>query len=270
MRLAASTVGLPANDQLRHLPAVREAGIEGIEIASGHSFADGITAAAVREWRDAAGSAGLQITGLHALQDHKPELNLFAEDDALDETIEHLAHLSEVCRDLGGRTLVMRPLGQGSLPEKEAWARCRAVLEEVLLRIEDHGTVLCLAPLHVGEGDFFTSGRDSFLLASALDHPSCGMHLGTAALAASGETGHTIFAMMSGRLDHFQADEPGLVELGSSGAIDHGHMGRHLIAIGYHGWVSLLQRPALDGDPLAPLRRAAEHFQNCYACQQAR
>ena len=158
--------------------------------------------------------SGLEIVGLHALLGGRPELDIFGDADIRHHTVRHLVHLSETCRDLGGRTLVLDSRWARGMERKDAFLQCRAFLEKLLPQIEGHGTVLCFAPLAAEEGDFCRLARELFMLANALDHVSFGLHIATAAFAANGETGHRNFAARRGRLDHVHVDEPGRVALG--------------------------------------------------------
>jgi sugar phosphate isomerase/epimerase len=208
--------------------------------------------------------SGLEIIGMHSLLGGRPELGIFDDADTRHHTIEHLVHLSEVCRDLGGRTLILDARWSRALATREAWLQCRAFLEKLLPRIEEHGTVLCFAPLGPEEGDFCRLARECLMLVNALDHASFGLHVGTAALAANGETGHMHFAARRGRLDHVHINEPGLVPLGSSGKVDHADMRRHLSAISYNGWLSIVQSLAPGASPLEHLLAAVRGFNAVY------
>jgi sugar phosphate isomerase/epimerase len=165
---------------------------------------------------------------------------------------------------LGGRTLILDSRWARTLPAKEAWLQCRAFLERLLPRIEDHGTILCFAPLTPTDGDFCRLARECLMLVDAIDHPSFGLHVRTAALSANGETGHQHFAGRRGRLDHVHIDEPGLVALGSSGAVDHADMRRHLSAISYDGWLSVVQRFQPDVSTYESVLAAVRGFNGFY------
>ena len=247
MRLAFSNLALPAFDHLDQLSELRALGVEGLEIAPDHTwprphFGKGFDARHVATYAQCAQSAGLQVVGLHALLGGRLEFGIFDDADIRHHTIEHLVHLSEICRDLGGRSLILDARWARQLARKEAWLQCRAFLERLLPRIEAHGTILCFAPLAPDEGDFCRLASECLMLVNALDHASFGLHIGTAALTANGENGHQHFAARRGRLDHVHIDEPGLVALGASGAVDHADMRRHLSAISYDGWLSVVQR----------------------------
>lgn len=240
MKLCASTLALPAFDHLHLLPEVKALGVDGIELAPAQCWTDPdrVSAAEVSAYRHAAESAGLTVVGLHGL----PGTGMFADAETQERTIDTLVARSALCRDLGGRTLILGARWSHDLPEREAWKAGRDFLERLLPRIEAHGTVLCLAPLAPEDGDFCATAKSCYLLTNAVDHPSLGLHLSAAALAANGERGHATFAAVRGRLDHFHADEPQLAPAGSSDQVDHADLRRHLAAISYFGWISVVQR----------------------------
>ena len=124
--------------------------------------------------------------------------------------------------------------------------------------------MLCFAPLAPEEGDFCRLARECLMLVNALDHSSFGPHVGTAAMAANKETGHQHFAARRGRLEHVHIDEPGLVALGSSGAVDHPDMRRHLSAISYDGWLSVVQRHRPGNSTHEALLAAVSGFNAIY------
>ena len=274
MKLAVSNLALPAINHLHLLPALAEMGVGGLEIAPAHTWPDTwseLGATAIDLYRRAARGAGLTVVGLHALLAGRPELGLFKGHETRARTADFITHLSAVCRDLGGNTLVLGSRWRGDIRERDAWVECRAFLDTVLPRIEGHGTKLCLAPLTPDDGDFCATARQCRILAYALDdHPALGLHLGAAAVTANGEMGHATFAGLRGRLDHFHADEPGLDVVGSTGRVDHPDLRRHLAAISYGDWVSLVQRPSPAPDPLADLRCATQFASGCYLPVDAR
>ncbi|MCW2284529.1 sugar phosphate isomerase/epimerase [Rhodoblastus acidophilus] len=269
MRLAFSNLTLPAFDHLHFLPDLAAFGVQGIEIAPDHTFrrphfGKDFCAREVATYGQTARLAGLQVVGLHALLGGRPELDIFGDADIRHHTISHLVHLSEVCRDLGGRTLILDSRWARDMTRKDAFWQCRAFLEKLLPRIEGHGTVLCLAPLAPEQGDFCRLAPELFMLANALDHQSLGLHVATAAFAANGETGHKNFAARRGRLDHVHIDEPGLVALGASGKVDHADVRRHLSAISYTGWCSVVQRLRSGLSPTDLVFRSVRGFKAIY------
>jgi sugar phosphate isomerase/epimerase len=267
MKLAASNLILPAFQHADLLPVLPGLGIEGLEVAPAHTWLDpwdGVPSAEVRAYRKAAKAAGLKITGLHCLLSGRPDLGLFDLPGMGGRTINYLVQLSAICRDLGGKTLILGPRWRRRLTERVAWVQGRAFLELLLPRIETHGTVLCFNQLGPGEGDFCTTARECYMLVNAIDHPAFGLHLSAAGLAANGENGHAPFAAVRGRLEHFHADEPDFATPGSTGQIDHADVRRHLAAISYSGWVSLVQRNRPGKNLFAALTEASSFAANRY------
>jgi len=246
MRLALCNAALPTGTHEEWLPRLGKMGIEGLELVPSATWPQtwyGLTAGQISRYARQVRCAGLEILGLHVPLSEHPGMGWFGSEQASKETLAYLVHMSSICRDLGGRTLV---LGEGrwreGLEMRQAWRASLTFFQELCRRIEGHGTVVCLAPLSPMEGDFCNSAMDCRILADAVDHPSFGLQLNARALTENGDMGrHAIFASHYGRLELFVADEPSLLPLGSSQRVDHSAMRRHLSAGGYRGWVCLSQ-----------------------------
>lgn len=270
MKLAVSNLALPPKcplDMLRRLP---EMGVKGLEVAPMQVWDDQPSSTEVTAYRRATEGTGLKIIGLHGLFAGQPELGLFGDLESRRRTMDYLVHLSGLCRDLGGRHLILESRWRLGRTVAAAWQECRDFLERLLPRIEDHGTVLCFAPLPPSRGDFCRTATDCRILAEALEHPSFGLHLASTAMAENGEMVHTPFAGVRGKLDHVHLDEPGFAELGSSGQIDHADFRRHLAAISYFDWISVVQRWRGGADPLSILGRSIRFAADCYLPIDAR
>jgi sugar phosphate isomerase/epimerase len=224
----------------------------------------------VRDYRRTVEAAGLSVIGMHGLFRHRPDLGLFTISEKRARSLELLAQLSAACRDLGGRTLVLESRWRNDIPEREAWLLCRGFLYDLQPRIESHGTVLCFAPLAPTDGDFCTRARQCTMLSYAIDHRSFGLHLAAAALTANGEMGHSTFSAMSGHLDLVHLDEPEQAVLGSSGRVDHRDMRNHLAAIGYKGWMSVVQKAPPFGEAAVALKQGLRVFATSYMSAGAR
>lgn len=272
MKLAASNLALPPGDHLALLPNLPRLGVRGLDVVPAQVWDDPWQASPmdIAAYRRTAEAAGLQIIGLHGLLAGKPELGIFADRNDRRRCMDYLVHLSGLCRDLGGRHLVLENRWKGELPMGDAWHVCRDTLQELLPRIEDHGTVLCFAPLPPSRGDFCNTATDCRILASAVDHPAFGHHLASTAMTENNEMVHAPFAGVRGKLDHVHLDEPGFAELGGSGQIDHADFRRHLAAISYFDWISVVQRWRGAADPLAALERGIRFAAQCYLPIDAR
>jgi Xylose isomerase-like TIM barrel len=246
MRLAVSNLMFPAFDHLPLLSYLPDYGVMGLEVSPLHAFrgaAGGIAAADVEAYRRGVTRAGLRVVGLHGLTASPLVVDDLALGVARHAALGWLEHMSAVCRDLGGQTLVLTARTRRELREQAALLVLRDFIEELLPRIEVHGTILALAPLCNDEGNVCASPRACHVLASALDHGSFALNLRAAAVSEGGKVDHVTFAQARGKVLIYHADEPGLVPLGSSGTVDHTGLRLHLEGIAYRGYVSVVQRP---------------------------
>ena len=161
MKIAASNLIFPAFKHLDLLPVLPAVGIEGLEVAPAHTWLDpwdGVPSAEVRAYRKAATSAGLKIVGLHCLLSGRPDLGLFDMPGMGGRTINYLTQLSAICRDLGGKTLILGPRWRRRLTDRVAWLQGRAFLELLLPAHRDarHGAVF--RPACAGRRRFLHNG----------------------------------------------------------------------------------------------------------------
>jgi sugar phosphate isomerase/epimerase len=169
-----------------------------------------------------------------------------------------MAHLSKLCRDLGGTTLIYGGGRQRrELSLDDAFAESEAFFQDLLPRIEGHGTIFCFEPLGPKDSDFINSVYDSIRLVKALDHPALKVQLDAKALVAVDELTGSVFKDAAPYLVHVHANEPDLGVLGSSGDVDHATIGAHLNAIDYGGYVSIEQKMIDGEDPLKALAQSA-------------
>lgn len=270
MNLSVSNIALPQGDGGALLAAVAGLGFGGLEVAASKVWdhgGDHATAAEVDTYRRHVEASGLRVVGLHSLFFHRPDLGLFRDAATRAATLDFLAHLSGLCRDLGGRTLIY-----GSAPARRrgALSKADAVAETVdffgalAQRIAGHGTCYCFEPLGPDEADFVNSAYDALDIVRQVDHTSLRMQLDAKALAANGEMTPQVFADSRALLAHYHANDPGLTILGSTGQVDHALLGRALADIGYDGWVSLEQRMIDPANPLDAIAASAAAMQECY------
>lgn len=268
MKYAASNIALPPYDHAAELRAAAELGLEGLEVAPSRVWRDtweGLTAADIETYRATVESAGLRVVGLHSLFYDQTGLGMFVDAEARTRTLEFMVHLSKLCRDLGGRTLIYGGGRQrGSIPLEEAFMRTIDFFGELSARIEMHGTVYCLEPLGPQKMDFINSVNDSIRVVEAVNAASLAVQLDAEALADNDEITSETFVAANPYLVHVHANEPGFAVLGSTGAVDHAAIGGYLRDIGYDGYVSIEQRLLNENAPLSDLSESARVLKDCY------
>lgn len=246
MKYAISNIALPAYDHADALPLLATTGYQGIEVAPSRVWRDtwrGLTGSDVAAYRASVEAAGLSVIGLHSLVFDHPELQLFGDAASVSATLDFMAHLSGVCRDLGGRTLIWGGgRRRGAVAADDAFARAVTFMQDLCDRTADHGTVFCFEPLGPNDSDFVNGLAEARAITDAVGRTNLRLQIDAKALVENDEVLQTVFDAAADLLVHVHANEPGLDVLGHSGTIDHAAIGTMLANIGYSGYVSAEQR----------------------------
>jgi sugar phosphate isomerase/epimerase len=257
MKHAVSNIALNPFEHRDELMKLREIGIAGIEIAPSrrwHNTWSELKPDDVEAYRKDIENAGLEVIGLHSLFFDHPKLGLFKGPETDTQSMLFLEHLSAVCRDLGGKTLIYGGgRKRGEVPLDQAYTQAHAFFGELCKRIENHGTCFCFEPLGPNDTDFINSALESLAIVKDISHPALRVQLDAKALYENNEAVQEVFQAVSNELVHFHANEPGLNPLGHSGTIDHGFLARMLRDINYNGYVSIEQRMLKGDNPLADI-----------------
>jgi len=268
VKLAVSNIALSAyrhEDELKSLPSM---GFMGLEVAPSRVWNNtwqGLSPKSVERYRNEVEKAGLSIVGLHSLFYDKPELGLFRDTETRRSTLDFMVHLSKLCRDLGGKTLIY---GSGrwrrNLSLNDAISYSLDFFSDLIPRIEEHKTVVCFEPLGPSDSDFINSVYDSISFVKHINHPSVRVQLDAKALVCNGEMKSEVFETAAPFLVHVHANEPDLGILGTSGQVDNHKMANYLRNINYEGYVSIEQK-MIDGiAPLDAVRQSAKILKECY------
>lgn len=268
-RIAVSNIGLPAFDHADALPRLAALGVAGLEVAPSRVWRDtwgGLASAEVEAYRKSVEAAGLTVVGLHSLFFDHPELGLFKGAESFERTVAFMLHLSALCRDLGGRTLIYGGgRKRGAVAMDPARAECDAFLDAVLPAMAAHGTVLCFEPLGPRDTDFLNTVAECRALVERRAHPALGLQVDAKALADNAEDVEAVMVASKGRIVHYHANDPGLVVVGSTGALDHPRLGAALASTGYDGWVSVEQRMLSEPGWLDDLSASVAAVRAAYA-----
>jgi sugar phosphate isomerase/epimerase len=270
MKFSVSNIALPAYSHEAELGRLKDMGITGLEVAPSRVWKEtwhGLGTGQVEIYRRQLENAGIKAVGLHSLFWDHPELGLFGAPEKRERTMDFLVHLSGLCRDLGGETLIY-----GSAP-----ARCRGDLStaqaetetidffgDLSVAIEGHGTCYCFEPLEPEVCDFINSALDALRIVEAVGHRALKMQLDAKALAANGEIRSEIFTASAPHLVHVHVNDPDLGILGATGKVDHAEIGRLLRGVGYDRFVSIEQRMLNEDAPLADIEKSLDILHACY------
>jgi sugar phosphate isomerase/epimerase len=247
MKLSISHIAWPPEQEEFYLKRLAEYGCTGLEIAPSRLWPEPLEAGKrerlalknrVQVW-------GLEISALHALLYQRNDLGLFRAPEVEARTIAYLEGLCVLAADLGARVLVFgSPINRrrGELPYDQALARAVRFFSRVAIRAAEVGVRLCIEPLGPGETDFISTAREGLTLVEMVNHQGFGLHLDAKAVAAEGEDFSGTIRPVLHRVEHFHINDPDLVEVNSSGAVDHAALGQTLTNLGYRKYVSIEMR----------------------------
>lgn len=266
MKLAVSNIAWGSADLAGHLALIRDLGCEGVELAASVIWPEpaDATSAQRRDLRALIQDRGLSVVGLHALTFTRPDLTLFGKDKPRAALRDYLKSMHELCRDLGGRTLVFgspKSRRRGELPAGDAFKRAAEFFRACAEDAKAFGVYLLIEPLTPAETDFVVSADEGAALARAAAHPNFRLELDGRVLAENGGD-YGAFSRHRELLMHVQTSDPGLSEPGSAG-VDHAPIGAALRASGYDGFVTLeMRRDAKD--PEGAIRRGVAALREHY------
>jgi len=268
MKPAISNISLTAYDHGHELKRLAEIGLKGLEIAPSRVWHDtwrGLKSSDIAIYRKLVEASGLKVIGLHSLFYDHPELGLFKDENTRADTLKFMQHLSGICRDLGGTTLIYGGgRKRGDLPLEDAFEEAISFFGELNNRIEDHGTVFCFEPLGPDDTDFINTVSESIRIVTSVNSPSLRVQLDAKALIENGDVEASVFDDVKPFLVHYHANEPGLGVLGSTGKVDHAQLGSMLKAINYNEFVSIEQRMIGETDPLLSIGNSMKILKDCY------
>jgi sugar phosphate isomerase/epimerase len=246
----------------------RECGYTGIEIAPFTIATDvrQISAAKRDEVRRQAEAAELEVIGLHWLLAKTEGFYLTTPDDAVRRrTSEYIGELARLCRDLGGRVMVLgSPKQRNLLPgvsHDQAMDLAADCLRAAVPVLEECDVTIAVEPLGPMDGDFLTTADQGSQLLEMIGSAHCRLHLDVKAMASEPTPIPSIIERHAKVLEHFHANDPNLKGPGM-GEMDFVPIFQALANIDYRGWVSV---EVFDYSPGAETiaRESSEYMREC-------
>jgi sugar phosphate isomerase/epimerase len=222
-----------------------EWGYTGIEFApfTMHTDAYQITPQRRAEVRRQVEEAGLETVGLHWLLAKTTGYYLTTPDAVVRRrTSDYLGELARLCRDLGGRIMVLgSPQQRNLLPgvtHDQAMELAADCIRRALPTLEDCGVTLAVEPLGPAEGDFLRTAELGMQLCEMVGSPHCRLHLDVKAMSSESKPIPQIIRESARLLEHFHANDPNRRGPGM-GEVDFHPIFQALAEIDYRGWVSV-------------------------------
>lgn len=246
----------------------RNLGYTGIEIApfTIDTNAYNISAAKREEVRRLAEDSGLEIIGLHWLLAKTTGYYLTTPDaEVRTKTAEYLCELTRLCRDLGGRVMVLgSPLQRNLLPgvsHAQGMEYAAEVLRQVVPTLEACDVKIAVEPLGPVEGDFLNTAALGAELCGLVGSSQVRLHLDVKAMSTEARPIPQIIRENAQLLEHFHANDPNRRGPGM-GEVDFLPILQALGEIDYRGWVSV---EVFDYEP-GPERLAGESIEYLQDC----
>jgi len=223
----------------------RDCGYTGIEMApfTIDEDARNISQQKRAEVRRQIEEAGLETVGIHWLLAKTEGFYLTTPDESVRRaTGEYLAELARLCRDLGGRVMVLGSPQQRNLLEgvthDEAMRLAADCIQGALPTLEECDVTLAIEPLGPSEGNFLNRAEQGVELAEMIGSPQCRLHLDVKAMSSETKPIPQIIRDNAALLTHFHANDPNLQGPGM-GDVDFEPIFEALGEIDYRGWVSV-------------------------------
>jgi len=193
--------------------------------------------------RDTVKEHGLECTGLHWLLAKTDGLHLTTNDAATrTRTVNYLAGLAELCRDLGGSTMVLGSPRQRSLlpgvTETQALENAADVLQRLVPALEEQNVTIALEPLGPEETDFLNTADQAVELIEQIQSPYVRLLLDVKAMSTEQKPIPEIIGQHHLHLAHFHANDPNRLGPGM-GEVDFRPILQALNKCNYDGWVSV-------------------------------
>jgi sugar phosphate isomerase/epimerase len=248
----------------------RDVGYTGIEIApfTIATNAFDISPAKREEVNAQAEAAELEVIGLHWLLAKTTGYYLTTPEDAVrHKTGDYLAELGRLCRDVGGRLMVLgSPVQRNLLPgvtHEQALDLAADCLKRAMPVLEDCGVTLCVEPLGPAEGNFLNTAALGVELIERVGSPNCRLHLDCKAMSSENKSIPELLRENRQLLEHFHANDPNRRGPGM-GDLDFMPIFQTLAEIDYRGWVSV---EVFDYEPgvEALARESIEYMQDVLA-----
>jgi D-psicose/D-tagatose/L-ribulose 3-epimerase len=268
VRLAASNIAWPVDEEIEAFATLKHFGFDAIEVAPTSIWPEwqGATLTAARAYRRYVESNGLKISSLQAILFQKPELRLFGSHQERENLALHLRYCADLAAELGATAVVFgapKNRDRGTLSEIDALAQATDFFSRLAPYYADRDTQIVFEANPASYGcNFVTESSAAARLVRAVGPEGFALHLDTACMSLAAENAVCAIPAVADILRHFHASEPNLGDFANP-SIDHRGAASALAQSGYQGYVALEMR---EGNPAIPaLKQALAFVAACYA-----
>jgi sugar phosphate isomerase/epimerase len=269
MKISISNIAWDAAEDEAVAALLDEFKVTGIELAPTKIWTApaAVEDDAAQSYRAAWRKRGVEIVAFQALLFGRPELTLFADAEAREETFDYLCAIIRLAEKLGARALVFGSPKNRLVGEMPA-TRAHDIAAEFFYRLGDvaaaHHTCFCIEPNPADYGcDFVRTSAEGLELVKHVNHPGFRLHLDAGAMTLNGENYERTIEAGLEWTAHFHVSEPNLELVGQHGT-PHERIARALRERNYQHWVSIEMRGGLMTPNAAAVRAALDHVTSTY------
>ncbi|WP_417730361.1 sugar phosphate isomerase/epimerase family protein [Rosistilla oblonga] len=195
------------------------------------------------DYRSQVEAAGFEVIGLHWLLAKTEGFYLTTDNaEVRKATTEYFCELARLCKDLGGKVMVLGSPQQRNVPEgasmEQAYEFAAEVLRGVVPALEENGVRIALEPLGHEEGNFMNTQAQGRQLREMIGSEHVGLHLDVKAMSDETEDIAGLIRENADLMLHFHANDPNRQGPGM-GDVDFAPIFEALDAVDYQGWVSV-------------------------------
>jgi sugar phosphate isomerase/epimerase len=220
-------------------------GYDAVEIApfTLAKYVTDIPASERQRIRDAAGRAGIAISGIHWVLVQAEGMYLTHPDAAVrQKTSRYFCELVDFCADLGGNIIVVGSPKQRNLMEgvsyQQAWAWATDVFRQPVARAGERRVTICFEPLGPTETNFINTAEEGIRFVKQLGSPHFKIILDVKAMSSDSKPIPQIIRESWPHFAYFHANDKNLKGPGF-GEIDFKPIAAALKEVGYDGYVSV-------------------------------
>ena len=202
-----------------------------------------ISGARRRGIRNAAGRAGIEVSGIHWVLAHTEGFHVNHPDPGVRRrTSDYLRAAVEFCAELGGRSMIFgSPQRREVLPgvqPSDAVHWTRETFAEAIRVAEGLDVTICMEPLAPSETNFLNTAAQALALTEPVGSRAFQIMLDVKAMCSESKPIEAVIAECRGRFAYFHANDRNLKGPGF-GDVDYGPIVGALRSVGYDGAVSV-------------------------------
>jgi sugar phosphate isomerase/epimerase len=268
LNISLTNISLPEYKNCEYFTRLNKIGIRGVEVATSRAWPGSlydVSQENIKHYRQLANHAGLSIVGLHSLLYGMEDLGLFGDDTQFYKTVEYFKLLSNVCSQLGGKSLVFGSgRNKGDISYSNALDRTYKFLDSLIPTLEKNDVYICFEPLSIEDSDFINTVSESLEIVKYCSSPHVQVQLDVKAIIENNNLSEDLITESETYLKHVHVNTPGLGVVGRKYTNEHNTISSFLNGIGYDGYLTIEQIMINQNDIMTPITESFNFVNNVY------